>query len=307
MVEVPESFANVIVAREGEAGREWLSTLPQLVENLCEEWRLAVDDSGVMHGHFSLAIPVRRRTERCVLKISWIDDPIVDEVAALSAWDGRGAVRLLEADPSRGAMLLERLDPQHSLDDVEIDKAVAIVGNLLSHLSISAPPGVRDLSTAAEEFYQTSPRRWEELGRPMPRHLLDCARNLAVELASSTGNLLVNYDLHYADVLAAEREPWLAVDPRVVVGDPEFGVAQLMWSRLEDIKKQGGIEYYFRMLTEKAELDTSLSRSWTLVRCVQYWLWAVNAGMTEGPKQCRVLVNWLTGQGGMGRAVDNWG
>jgi len=289
MVGVPSPFANTIVTRKGEAGREWLRTLPHLVEDLCEEWDLVVDGS-VMHGYFSLVIPVRRRTEPYVLKVSWIDDSNPSEVAALLAWDGRGAVHLLEADPSRGAMLLERLNSQRSLNDVEIDKAVPIVGSLLCRLSIPAPTGLRQLQTVAKNFYQASPERWKKCGRPMSRHLLDRARNLAVQLGSSTKNLLVNYDLHYADVLAAEREPWLSVDPRVVVGDPEFGVAQLLWCRLEDIEERRGLEYYFRTLIEVAELDARLARSWSLVRCVQYWLWAVNAGVVDGPRT-RIIVN----------------
>jgi streptomycin 6-kinase len=127
----------------------------------------------------------------------------------------------------------------------------------------------------------------------MPRHLLDQACDLAAQLGRSTERLLVNYDLHYADVLASEREPWLAVDPKVVVGDPEFGVAQLLWRRLEDIEAQGGLERHFRLLTEAAALDHQRARAWTLVRCVDYWLWGLSVGLTEDPARCEIIVNWL--------------
>jgi streptomycin 6-kinase len=104
---------------------------------------------------------------------------------------------------------------------------------------------------------------------------------------------MVNYDIHYADVLAGTREPWLVVDPKVVIGDPEFGVAQLLWRRLEDIQDEGGLDHHFRILTEAAELDPALTRAWTLVRCVDYWLWGVSAGLTYDPARCEVIVNWL--------------
>jgi streptomycin 6-kinase len=92
------------------------------------------------------------------------------------------------------------------------------------------------LRAVAEQFSQTLPERWERCGRPLSRRLLDQARGLAVELGPSAGGLLVNYDLIYADVLAGDREPWLVVDPKVVAGDPEYGVAQLLWRHLEEMQ-----------------------------------------------------------------------
>jgi len=123
--------------------------------------------------------------------------------------------------------------------------------------------------------------------------VLDQARDLAGQLGAPAGNLLVNYDLHYADVLASGRERWLAVDPKVVVGDPEFGVAQLLWCRLEDIDAQGGLDRQLRVLTEAADLDPALTRSWTLVRCVDCWLWGVSVGLTEDPARCERIIEWL--------------
>lgn len=67
----------------------------------------------------------------------------------------------------------------------------------------------------------------------MPWHLLDLACDLPWQCGPSTSNLRVDYDLIYADVLACEREPWLAVDPKVIVGDLEYGAAQLLWRRME--------------------------------------------------------------------------
>lgn len=108
------------------------------------------------------------------------------------------------------------------------------------------------------------------------------------------GNLLVNYDLHYADVLTSLREPWLVVDPKIVVGDLEFGIAQLLWCRLEDIEAQGGLEHYFRVLSEAAQLEPALARHWTLVRTVDYWLWGLSVGLTYDPARCAIIVNWIT-------------
>jgi streptomycin 6-kinase len=126
----------------------------------------------------------------------------------------------------------------------------------------------------------------------MPRRVLDRARDLAGELGASAPDLLVIHDLHDADVLVGAREPWQAVDPKVVVGDPEYGVAQLLWRLLEDIEAHGGLGRQFRVLVEAAELDPTHARSWALVRCVDYWLWGVGVGLTEDPaRRARIVDN----------------
>jgi streptomycin 6-kinase len=292
MITVPQTFATATVIREGDAGRTWIHALPGLVEDLCQHWNLRIDGP-VLHGYLGLVIPVRRVEERCVLKVSWRDEATTEEEAALAAWNGQGAVRLLATQPALGAMLLERLDYRRSLNDVEIVEAVEIASRLLRRLAIPTPSGFRSLRLMAQDLCRTLPQRWEQYGRPMPQRWVEQACELARQLGTSSGNLLVNYDLHYVDVLRGKREPWLAVDPKVVIGDPEFGIAQLLWGRLEDIKANGGLDRHFRVLVEAAALDAVLARSWTLVRCVDYWLWALSVGLTHDPERCEAIVNWL--------------
>lgn len=292
MIAVPDDFATAAVIRDGEAGRKWINQLPDLVDGLCQQWRLIVDGE-VMHGYLGLVVPVRRGTEPCALKVSWRDESTADEATALITWGGQGAVRLLEVEPARGAMLLERLDSTRSLDEVEIEAAITIAGRLLRRLAIPAPSGFRSLSAWAEDFCLTLPQRWQATDRPFPRRLLDQVWDIACAFGPQSGDLLVNYDLHYADVLAGQREPWLAVDPKVVVGDPEFGMAQLLWCRLEDILAHEGLDRQFRRLIEAADLDLPRAHGWTLVRCVDYWLWGLSVGLTEDPARCKAITEWL--------------
>jgi len=293
ILRIPEAFAAAAVTRAGMAGRVWVADLPRQIAALCGHLNLTLDGDP-MHGHLGLVIPVRRGDELCVLKVSWVDESTADEAAALAAWDGRGAVRLLAAGPAWGALLLERLNHRRSLMDVGIAEAVVVAGHLLRRLAIAAPGRLRPLAAVSAQLSQTLPERWERYGRPMPRRLLDLACGLALELGPSAGNLLVNYDLHYLDVLAGEREPWLAVDPKAVAGDVEFGMAQLLWCRLEDIQAHGGLERHFQALIEAAVLDPRRARAWTLVRCVDYWLWGLSIGLTDDPARCAAIISWLT-------------
>lgn len=295
-VVVPPLFAEGISSQAGNAGRAWIAELPAVVEDLRDRWGLRVDGAP-MHGAFGLVVPVLRAAERCVLKISWPDESTEHEMAGLAAWDGRGVVKLLAADVPRHAMLLERLDSSRMLDGVPIGEAMVIAAGLVRRLSIPGPPGFPRLPDVAAELAESMPARWESLGHPIARRLIDAARDVALSLGPSAGALLVNWDLHYENILAGEREPWLAVDPKALVGDPEYGPAQLLWTRLEEIEASGGLDGHFAALVDVAGLDGPKAHAWTLVRCVDYCLWAIGAGLTVDPVRCVRIAEWLLAHG----------
>lgn len=295
MITIPQTFARDTITREGEAGQRWLDQLPSLITTLCAEWQLTIDGAP-MHGYLGLVLPMRRDSEPCVLKISWLDPSNRDEALALTEWNGQGAVRLLEYDLERGALLLERLT-QRQLNDLPIDEALRVAGRLLRQLAIVPSEKFRSQAELAQEMFGHMPVRWQQVGRPFAQHLLDHACTLVKQHAQPKHNLLINYDIHYENVLAGNRASWLAIDPKVVVGDPEFGIAQLLMNRLEEIENQGGLERHFQILVEAAELDTNLARAWTFARTIDYWLWGLSVGLTEDPKRCARITEWLTAKG----------
>lgn len=291
MITIPETFAHDTITREGEAGQRWLDQLPSLIATLCAKWQLTVDGAP-MHGYLGLVLPMRRTNKPCVLKVSWLDPSNREEALALNEWNGQGAVRLLECDLERGALLLERLT-QRPLNDLPIDEALCVAGRLLRQLAIAPRREFRSQAALAQEMLRNMPVRWQQVGHPFAQHLLDHACALLVQHAQPRHNLLVNYDLHYENILAGSRAPWLAIDPKVIIGDPEFGIAQLLMNRLEEIEQQGGLERHFQILGEAAELDGDLARVWTFARTIDTWLWGLSVGLTEDPKRCKRIIEWL--------------
>jgi len=318
-ISVPERFATDTVTREGEAARPWLARLPGLVAEMCGRWGLRVTGDP-MHGYMALVVPVLRGNARYALKVSWLDGETVNEAAALALWDGGGAVRLLEADEKAGALLLEWLDSRRHLAEADLSVAVPVAARLLRRLAVPVPtewlrpvsppaewlarpapgstrwpgrpvPGLRQwaLDVAAE-----LPGRWRDAGRPFPERRLDAAVDVATALASRAGGLLANRDLHYQNVLAGQREPWLVIDPKVMRGDAEFGLAPLLWRRLDEAGGPPGLRRRFDALVDEAGLDAELARGWTLLRAVDYQLWGLNLGLTEDPALCATVIDWLS-------------
>ncbi|GBF06848.1 hypothetical protein DAERI_110030 [Deinococcus aerius] len=294
MIAVPAAFAERTIARSGEAGRRWIASLPGRVTELCTAWGLEVEGPA-MYGEWGLVFAVRGPDTPAVLKVTWPDEDGTLEraVAALTLWDGRGAVRLLRADVGRQALLLERLDSAADLSEIGVEEALHVAGTLLRRLAIPAPAEFPSLGTVARRISSSLPRRWEQQGRPLPRYVIEQAVDLASNLAPSVGNLLVNWDIHDGNVLRAEREPWLVIDPQVLAGNPEYGVAQLVWWRLEEIEAHGGVNWALDWIVDAARLSAELTHAWTYVRTVDYWLSGLEAGLTIDPPRCERVIEAL--------------
>jgi streptomycin 6-kinase len=140
------------------------------------------------------------------------------------------------------------------------------------------------------------PREWAGLGRPFPEALLELAVSYLTDMEDCHDAFLVNVDLHYDNILAAAREPWLTIDPKVVNGCIEYGIAPLLWN-LYRRKDAPPLLECFDSLVALTASDFELARRWTVVRLVDYWLWALETGLTEDPKMCKELIDDLTAEG----------
>jgi streptomycin 6-kinase len=89
----------------------------------------------------------------------------------------------------------------------------------------------------------------------------------------------IHGDLHYDNVLAGEREPWIVIDPKPMSGDPHYEVAPLLWNRWDEIVASGdvrrSIRARFHAVVDTAGLDEARARDWAIVRMVHNALWAI--------------------------------
>jgi streptomycin 6-kinase len=266
--------------------------LAAVVERLCERWGLTLSGEAPK-GEWNTILAASRRGVPCVLKIAGPEHNATAEAIALEAWNGNGAARLLEADRDHGALLLERLDPDRTLRTAELATAAEIAGSLIHELAVPAPAGLPLLADIVSQKPGILRRRQGALGEPVPGRWIDIACGLACDLATDPGNQLVHGDLHYDNILAGSRRPWLAIDPKPVIGNPERSVAELMWDRIDDATQPHEIHALFAALTRTGMLHPDRARAWTIVQAVDYWLWGLGAGLTEDPRRCERLLTTL--------------
>lgn len=257
-------------ARRTEAGREWLERLPQLVSECAEQWSLELGEPFPC-AFASLALPARQAGGRdAVLKICFPHRESEHEADALAVWAGEGAVRLLAHDRERWALLVERCRPGTHLRELESKAALDVMIGLLPRLWVPAGEPFRPLDEEAAWWTSYLPGTWEKAGRPFERELLDATLDALRALPGSQGEqVVVNQDLHADNVLAAEREPWLAIDPKPLVGEREFGIAGLVRA-FELGHSRRGVLYRLDRLTAELGLDRERARLWALAQTVSW-------------------------------------
>ncbi|MEV2249730.1 aminoglycoside phosphotransferase family protein [Streptomyces sp. NPDC050147] len=296
-IEVPEGFARSTVQREGERGRAWLATLPGLADELLRRWDCEPTEPAT-HGQVGIVVPVRRRYDGtpAVLKISFPHPGNVHEPDAFAVWAGRGAVRLYERDDARFAMLLERVGARlgggsgtrsgagvSSLADVEdTDEAVTVAGRLARRLAVPAPDGLPRMSSLVAEWEYELRDEDRELGSPMPARVVAAAIATVRELGNDQPDTLIHGDLHFTNVLRAEREPWLAIDPKGYVGDPAYDSITLLRTRFEPLltapDPRAAALRRLAVFADAAEVDRERARRWAQARAVTAAHWGLRHG-----------------------------
>lgn len=295
MIVVPQSFMDMPRWRSGGTGGEWLRRLPALIEVQCSTWHLTIDGA-VLHGSNALIVLVRRGDEPAALRLAPPGDDVAAETAALRHWNGRGTVRLLDVDLESGASLLERLDHTRSLLHEPLGEAAGVLGGLARTLAVPAPESVESTRHIAVEAPELFTRQWRELGEPVPRRLLDAAIAEAETLAARDGgSLSVDGDLHFEQVLAGGRAPWTVVDPVLLQGDPEYDIARVLWTRLDELANDREIGQIFDIFVDAAEVPSDRARSWAIVRSMSYLLWGLQHGLRLDPPKCRRLLDYFCG------------
>lgn len=286
MVVVPQSFRSMPRWWHNEAGRDWLAALPALVDAKCDDWQLTVDGD-VAHGSNALVVPVRRSRERAVLRLAPPGDDVAAETAALAHWRGRGVVQLLDVDLDARASLLERLEPERSLQSIPVLEAVVTLGGIARLLAVPAPDWAPSTSEIARRSATSFIEEWEAVGEPTSRAVVAAAVDRAAWLSDCpSSDESVDGDLHFEQVLAGERHPWTVVDPVLLRGHREYDLGRVLWSRLDELADDRDVFAAFDAFVAAAEVPTERARAWVVVRSMSYLVWGLQRGLTWDPPKC---------------------
>jgi streptomycin 6-kinase len=271
-------------------GRAWLARVPRIVRECADRWRLSVGEPFA----YAISSLVLRATREdgtpAALKIAWPHREATHEAAALAAWDGDGAIRLLEHDPESSAMLLERALPGTPLKAVPEDDALDAMRDLLPRLWKPAGPPFTTLADEAAWWREYLPRVWERVPEPFERRLLDAAVEVLVDLPPTQDrHVLLHQDLHADNVLRSRRQPWLAIDPKPLLGEREFGIAAIV--RGDELGRgEERVRHRLDRLTSELGLDRERARLWAFAQTLA---WGVDEDENEVFWRQIEVARWL--------------
>ncbi len=305
-LEVPEPLAASLGTHFGAAGRAWVAALPALAADHLDRWDLR-PDGPPDHGTVALVLPVCRADGTpAALKLQPVNEESRDEPVALQTWGGHGAVRLLAVGADPSSMLLERLDPGRALARVRDEQsAVQILVELLARLTaVPAPKGLRRLADIAAGMVHQVPRALRQLSDPAERRQVQTWAGMVEEMLPEAGDRLLHWDLHYDNILAPydaeRREPWLAIDPNPLAGDPCFELLPALHNRWDEMVATGdltrALRRRFDQMTEVLGLERQRATGWTVGRVLQNVLWDVEAGQTRLQPGAREVVRAVGGE-----------
>ena len=221
-------------------------------------------------GTVSYVVPAWRGAEEVVLKIQWPNDECRHEAAALRFWGGAGAVRLLAHDERRHALLLERCTPGTPLADARDADPMGALVELLPQLWKPAGSPFASLVDESLSWRESLHVEWEAAGKSCERKLVDAAAEFIDQLRGTQGErVLVHQDLHGGNVLAAARAPWLAIDPKPLVGERAFALAPIVRS-FEFGHSRAHVLHRLDRLTSELGLDRDRAIRWTIAQTIAW-------------------------------------
>jgi len=291
--------AGLLWWRSRPGGAAWLERLPRLVFECAARWHVEVGAPFQPASVAYVAPATPADGTPAVLKVNFPEAESEHEPGALAHWDGVGAVRLLAADAARRALLLERCEPGTQLwavaDEDEANRSAAEVLRALWRPPSTAQPGpsplwgkpgwpppsdehpFRTLAGEARRWRAALPGEWERYGRPFERGLLERALGWIDELVESPSPgdaVVLHQDLHGGNVLRAARSPWLAIDPKPLVGERAFDLASLMRDRRDELAVDPApvrrVRRRLDSLCADLDVDRERARRWAVVHALAW-------------------------------------
>ncbi len=282
VIDVPPEFAANQLRFYGDAGRAWVARLPSSAAEALDRWELTLDGTP-RHGYVGIVLPVQRKDGTlAALKLQPIDPEHPGEATALRAWNGDGAAHLLDEieTETTSILLLERLDPDRCLNGVKEGEAIQIIKDLLIRLNAhAAPAGIPRLDDVIAQMLVFVPEAVTKLADAREQLLLIRWADTVNDLGPA-GNSLLHWDLHYENVLAGEREEWLAIDPKPLAGDPGFELLPALHNRWDEAVATGDVHRAVRRRFDQISegIDRDHAVAWTLARVLQNSLWTIQDG-----------------------------
>jgi streptomycin 6-kinase len=274
-IRIPPELADAVAEDDYPERLQWLAALPAVVDQIASDWELELGDPYLPGGQCAWVAPARDPAgQELALKVGWRHREAEHEAEALRFWEGDGAVRCFASrsmDDSN-ALLLERCVPGLQLKRCVPEREQdSVIAELLRRLWARRPAdghpfgSLRDM---CEQWAESVELTLELDDRGTDPGLARAGATMLRELSRTTKHsVLLCTDLHAENVLAAQREPWLMIDPKPFVGDPAFDPVQHMLNC--DQRLAADPAGLADRMAELCQVEPERVKLWLFARCAQ--------------------------------------
>ena len=280
---LPVPFVRNTLDLCGDSGEKWLRVLPQIIAELSEKWEIRVENP-FKNLSYNFAAPcIFSGGGEAVLKIALpLNNPeIFNEAAYLMIQNGKGAVKVLNFDAGNRAMLLEKLNPGKHLKEIfaeDKQSAVEIAADLIKKLC-------REHSTDAEfvlleTWFGTFFKSAENT--EFPQNYLRQTQEIFYKFSDSSPKFLLHGDLHHENILSTKREPFLAIDPKGIIGEIGFETSAFLNNHMNwlagDLRLHEKIVKAIAHFSESIEIKPRDLYEWAFAQMVLSIWWTFEDG-----------------------------
>ena len=272
---LPERFVKNTLDLCGKPGEQWLNDLPRIIGELEENWSLKVEKPFPNLSYNFVAPCICK--DGAVLKIALpLNNPeIFNEASFLNVLDGKGAVKLLKSDENHRAILLEKLTPGKHLKELyrkDETKPVEITIKIQREIIKKMPED--SAFKKLEDWFKGFDKAANTV---FPREFIAKAHEFYKELSCSSNKFLIHGDLHHENILSAEREPFLAIDPKGIIGDIGYEISVFLnnhlWWLASDANLKEKLNQAVLQFSEAFEIEPRDLRKWAFAQIVLSAWW----------------------------------
>lgn len=292
---LPEKFIRLMTESHGANGAKWLGNLTEIISEIEREWGINVRSPYENLSYHFVAPCKLKNGGEAVLKLGYPEEnsPIYNEAEALKLYDGRGAARFLKLNGERFALLIEKLDPGETLLKSFAGSAFAAVDTAVEILRKikRIPPENHNFVFLKEWFSGFEKARKTDF----PDAAIEKAQRFYREL-SVAESLLIHGDFHHENILSAEREKFLVIDPKGVVGQLGYEIGVFLnnhvWWLEKDVNLSEKLSYAVLTFSEAFEISASDLRKWAYAQSVLSAWWTFEENGKNWKKDLALADVW---------------
>lgn len=284
MTLLPSKFIQTVFSVHGKAGEKWLDELYELIAYCKHKWQFEL--LPVKKLTFNFVVPVAfENGSKAILKLGLPGGEVQSEIAVLTAYNVNGFCKLLDAEPEKGIMLLEYVDPGTHLSTVhdEITKAT-VTANLIKSMILLNPSPSYPFQTAGDLFNDMLSLHNRFGNSAVPEYLFKNAVSAYKAIESNPHQQrLLHGDLHQQNILSAHGGEWKAIDPKGIISETGYELIPFLINDVDGMGKKAIIKARIEIFSDLLNIDRERIIQWGIFRSVlsAYWQMEDNLPITE--------------------------